>query len=479
MPEDSESKHLPEDSLAEASEPSAEPTPPAALPAIPAAEPRPARKGGIRRLITPVILLALVAVGGWFTYGWFLKSSSHEETDNAALSAHIYPVSSRVTGSVAKVLVEDNTFVHKGQLLVVLDSKDFDLNLRKAQAALEVAHRQAKSAQTTIAQAQRLHDAQVLQAQGNVSSAQAALQQLQDAITESRQGLAASQSQLKQIDVNIQRAGLELNRGKKLLAEGVTTRQQLETLQASYDGLQAQRRQAEAMIGQSRSRVAQAQDNLVRGRAQLQVTQGGLSQAQSTEAQVEVNEGQFATAEANIDQSTLAVEDARNQLSYTQIRAPEDGYVAKRAVEPGQRLQPGQTLMSVVSPSVWIVANFKETQLQRIQIGQEVEISIDAFPNQALKGKVDSLSPGTGSVFSLLPADNATGNFTKVVQRVPVKIQFEPHSLDSLRARIAPGMSATVSVDITSPARKAEAQPPRQVEKSPGRQAQTNAPNHG
>lgn len=427
------------------------------LPALPPAPVKP--RGGVRRFVMLGLGLVVLAVGGWYGLGWYHHASSHEETDNAALNAHIYPVSSRITGSVAKVLAEDNTFVHKGQLLVVLDDRDAALALRKAQAALEISRRQASSAQTTIQQARRLHDAQVMQAAGNVQSAQASLQALRSAVDEARQGLSASQSQLRQIDVNLKRAGQELQRGKNLVAEGVSTRQQLETLQAAYDTLQAQRRQAEALIGQSRARVAQAQDNLVRGQAQLDVTQGGLSQAQSTELQVAVNQGQFATAEANINQANLSVEDARNQLSYTQIRAPEDGYVAKRAVEPGQRLQPGQTLMSIVSPAVWVVANFKETQLEHLQVGQDVEIAIDAYPGQTLKGEVDSLAPGTGSVFSLLPADNATGNFTKVVQRVPVKIRFAPHSLDSLRTRIAPGMSASVSVDITSPGRQARTQP--------------------
>ena len=200
---------------------------------------------------------------------------------------------------------------------------------------------------------------------------------------------------------------------------------------------------------QMAAHAQQAQHAVTEARAQLEQSRGMVQQAQALSVQTKVNERQYDVAVSSISQAQAQLDDAQLQLSYTQVRSPIDGRVGKKTVEEGQRVQPGQQLLSIVSDDTWVVANFKETQLEHMRAGQEVSVKIDSFPHHAFVGRVDSFSPGSGATFALLPSDNATGNFTKIVQRLPVKVILDKASLKGFEQLVVPGMSAVVSVSVS------------------------------
>ncbi len=209
----------------------------------------------------------------------------------------------------------------------------------------------------------------------------------------------------------------------------------------------AQSNSAQQGVTQAQAKLAQAQENVTRAQAQLASARGGLAQARTGGLQTEGNRSQYEASQAALAQAQASLKDAQLQLSYTNITAPTAGRVGRKTVEAGQRVQPGQPLMAIVDNSYWVVANFKETQLEEMQPGEPVEVKLDAFPHHTFTGRVDSISPASGAQFALLPPDNATGNFTKIVQRVPVKVILDSQSIKGYESRIMPGMSAEVSVE--------------------------------
>lgn len=408
---------------------------------------KPVQKRPIRLILGTVLGLGAI-VGGGFGYRWWQYASTHEETDNAAVSGHVYQVSSRVSGTVSKVSVDDNERVYPGELLVQIDPRDYQVKVQQARAALAVAQRQTKAAQTSIAQVGTTAQAQTTEAQGNVANAIAAISTAEAAVTEAQAGVPAAEANLAQAQANLQKAQTDFQRYEELAREGAIPRQQLDAARAAYQVALAQRNAAQEGVRQARAKLTQAQQGVTQAQAQLQATRGGLQQAQATGVQTEVSRSQYEAAAAAIDQAQAQLAEAQLQLSYTNIAAPAEGRVGRKTVEVGQRVQPGQPLMAVVGDQMWIVANFKETQVRRMHPGEVVDIELDAFPGQSFKGRVDSLSPASGSQFALLPPDNATGNFTKVVQRIPVKVTFDPDSIRGYENQITPGMSANVSVEV-------------------------------
>ncbi len=363
------------------------------------------------------------------------------------ITADIHPVNARVAGTVVEVAVDDNQAVKSGTVLIKLDPRDYQVAVEQAQAALKVAQAQANVAQANIKVSSTNAVGQTTQAEGNMDAANASIATAQGVLNEAQAGVSASQSQVVAIQANLAKAKLDYARYQTLSKEGAVPKAQFDTAKAAYDALVAQRNTAQEQVLQARARVAQAQENLRNTKAKLSSTRGTVQQANATGQQTQVNQQQYKAAIAAIDQARTQVDNAKLQLSYTTITAPTDGQVGNKTVQVGQRLQPGQTLMSVVSPQFWVIANFKETQLAKMHTGQEVELKIDAFPNRIFKGKLDSLAPASGAKFALLPPDNATGNFTKIVQRLPVKVVFDADSIRDYASRIAPGMSVVVSVE--------------------------------
>jgi membrane fusion protein, multidrug efflux system len=447
---------------------------PVVVPAPPAPVIEKKRKKPIA-LILAGVGLGVVATS-IFGYRYWQFISTHQSTDNATVYGHIHQVSSKIAGNVTAVLVNDNQQVQPGQLLVKLDPKDYENKVQQAQAALEAARKQANAAQANITLASQTTGGKTAQAQGDVSTAQAAITTAQAAVREAQAGIPAAQAavreaqagiplaqaQVAQADANLQKTQADYNRYNSLYRQGAVAAQQLDTARAAYAVAQAQKssalqgvqqaqaRLAAAKVGvaKAQSQLAQAQEGITSARAKLASSRGGLQQATASGQQTTVNRSQYAAAQSAIAQSQAALKDAQLQLSYVNITATSAGRIGRKNVEVGNQIQAGTPLMAVVDNEYWVVANFKETQLDKMKPKQLVEVKLDAFPSHPFKGYVDSVSPASGAQFSLLPPDNATGNFTKIVQRIPVKISLDPQSIKGYEARITPGMSAEVSVEI-------------------------------
>ena len=355
-----------------------------------------------------------------------------------------------------------------------------------AQAALREAQAGVPAAQAIVAQ----EEAGVPAAQAKVTQAESGIPQAQARVREAEAGVSGAQARLAQAEATVTKTQADLQRYNELYKEGAIAGQQLDTARQAYDVAVAQKtaaqqgieqakaqvaqaqqgvataqaalaeakegvNQAQAKVAQARvgiasaeAKVAQAQEGITSAQSKLEASRGGLQQAQASGQQTQVNRSQYNAALGAIAQSQATLKDAQLQLSYTNITAPAAGLIGRKSVEVGQRVQPGTPLMAIVSNEYWVTANFKETQLANMKPGQKVEIKLDAFPNHKFEGRVDSFSPASGSQFTLLPPDNATGNFTKIVQRIPVKVVFIPETINGYESRIAPGMSAVVNVEI-------------------------------
>jgi membrane fusion protein (multidrug efflux system) len=346
-----------------------------------------------------IVLGLLVIFGAWFGLTKYIHGQHHEETDDAQVEANISPVIPRVSGYVLQVKVKDNQPVHKGDTLVVLDDRDLRLKVEQAQAALTTA-------------------------QSNLQSAKATTNAASSNIATSKAAVSTANAQIEAAKVTVWRTTQDYNRYANLIKDHSVTQQQYEQALAAK---QTAEKQLQVLIDQ-RNQVAQ-QTNVV------------SSQTTATSQQIGV-------ASSIIKQRQVDVEDAKLNLSYTVITAPADGLVSKISVQAGQFLQAGQPLFSIVlSDEVWVVANFKETQFNKMRIGQKVIVHADAFPDHSFEAKLTSFSPATGARFALLPPDNASGNFVKVVQRLPVKIEFTNKN-DSLIKQIRPGMNVSVDVHL-------------------------------
>ncbi len=344
---------------------------------------------GRKILVRVIFLLVLVVIAiGAFFYWW--SGRNFVDTDDAYTDGRAVTIAPRVSGQVIALAVNDNEPLKKGQVIIQLDPRDYQAAVDKASGTLLQDTGQLDQAKIDLEKAAITYPANLLEAQGNLEQAQANL-------------VNAQQQYRRQHAVSV----------------GATTQQQID--------------QANAGLRQAEGQVKQAQ-----GQLQIaQLVQQDIAEAQSRVTQLE---GQVKTAQAALDQAKL-------NLSYTTIRAPQDGWVTMRNVEVGYYLQAGQSIMDLVVPEVWVTANFKETQLTRMRPGQVVTIAVDAYPNLHLKGHVGSIQMGSGSRFSAFPAENATGNFVKIVQRVPVKIIIDS-GLDPNNP-LPLGLSVDPSVDVT------------------------------
>ncbi|HEX2971932.1 MAG TPA: HlyD family secretion protein [Tepidisphaeraceae bacterium] len=421
-------------------------------------------------MLLGVLVAVAVALGTWF----YLDSQVYETTDDAFIEGHPIAISGKVAGHVAKIHVTDNQAVNKGDLLVELDARDFEWRVAQAKAALAAAVARQKAAQTGTEVTRMTTDAAVEQAEAGVklaesavSTAQIAAETAQSRQIEAAAQLAAAEATASQTKADIvsaeaeaKRADSDLRRFQELIATKSVSQQQLDTATAAAQSAtaklesnrgkaaaaEAQVAYAKAAIRTAALGVKQAEYQLAEARARLGEAQGRLGSARSAPQQVAVSQSQAEMATADIAQAEAALRQAELNLSYTKIYAPEAGRVTRRTVEEGAYFQVGQPMCCLVPRKVWVIANFKETQLTHMQAGQAVSIHVDAYPQLEFAGKVDSIQSGTGARFSLLPPENATGNYVKVVQRVPVKIVFdqEPDAAHLL----APGMSVIPKVRV-------------------------------
>ncbi len=392
------------------------------------------------RIIIAVVAVLIVAAGAW---GWSTRGK--ESTDDAQVEAHVTPIAARVGGTVQAAPVADNQNVDVGAVLVQIDPRDFQLAIERARAELADAEAAAAAAQVNVPIVATTTRGGVSTARGGVAQAQAGVAEAEQAVLGAHSREATAQARVREAEANAVKAAKDVERLKPLLAKDEISQQQYDSAvaaanaaRAMVDSAIAQEREAQAGIHAAESRVRQAEATGEQAAAQLQTAETAPQQVAATKARA-------AAAEARAEQLRAAVKQAELNLEYARVKAPARGVVSRKAVEPGQVIQPGQPLMTIVTlDPVWITANFKETQLEHMRPGQRVTVTVDAYGGKALTGKIDSIAAATGARFSLLPPENATGNFVKVVQRVPVKIVLD-QGQDPQRL-LRPGMSVTPTV---------------------------------
>jgi membrane fusion protein (multidrug efflux system) len=346
----------------------------------------------------PIVLIILVLVGGGFGTMKYIHGLHHQETDDAQIDANISPVIPRISGFITEIKVKDNQKVKKGDTLVILDNRSELIMVAQAEAALAVAKSNLGVAQATTAASR-----------ANVSSYEA--------------NISTADAQIEAAKVTLRRANQDYERYANLIKDQSVTQQQFDQAEAAK---QSAERQLQVLTDQKNAATRQ--------------TTAASSQSNATSQQISV-------AGASIQQREADLDNAKLNLSYTVITAPEDGHISRVNVQIGQFLQAGQSLFNIVlDTNPWVVANFKETQLDKMRMGQKVFVHVDAYPGHDFEAKLASFSPATGARFALLPPDNASGNFVKVVQRLPVKIEFTGN--DPRVKELRPGMNVDVDVNI-------------------------------
>jgi membrane fusion protein (multidrug efflux system) len=399
-----------------------------------------------RILAISAIVLCVGAIGAITGYPSLHEFLSTEQTEDAYVTGHVHPVSSKIAGTIDTVLVKDNQWVEKGQVLATIDPRDVQVDLDKAEAHLFKMQRDAIAAKHVVAYAARNKSAVSENANGSIGQAQNSIIRAEAGIPAAKAGVEVAKQKLVEREAELHKAKLDLGRYTALASEGAVKLESLDAARKDYDVARAARDAAVESVGEANSKLDQAYADLKISKSQLVNANSIALQADAADAQISVNAEQEVSSRAAIKEALADVESAKLRLSYTKILAPIAGRIGKKTVEEGQRIQPGTALLAVVSKDKWIVANFKETQLKDMRVGQIVKIGIDAFGGREFTGRVESFSPASGASFALLPPDNATGNFTKIVQRVPVKIVFDQDGLRQFEQLIGPGMSCDVKV---------------------------------
>jgi membrane fusion protein (multidrug efflux system) len=377
-------------------------------------------------LIIGVVVLLVV---GFFLWRYF---NSYESTDDAQIDGHLNPVSARVSGHIAKLLVEDNQYVQAGAPLAQIDPRDYEVLVARARADYDNAVAAAKAAGVNVPITSIGTSSQLAGANAEVASAQALLMAAQ-------QQADAANAQLTQADANNVKAQNDLARYKQLVSKQEISQQQ-------YDQAYAAAQAGAASVDAARAGFAGAQQQIKAAQSRLAQAQANLRSAHTGPEQVAAIRSRAQSAEALVEQKKAELDAAQLNLQYATILAPVNGFVTNRSVEVGQNVQPGQELMRIINlDDIWITANFKETQLRNMRVNQPVTISVDTN-GKDYKGHVNSIAGASGSITSLLPPENATGNYVKVVQRIPVKITFDPG--ETKEHVLRPGMSVEPKVWI-------------------------------
>lgn len=386
-----------------------------------------------RRRRTPLLIGGLTAAALAISGGYYLLHLGRESTDDAQVEGRVMNVSTRVAGQVLRMTVEDNQMVNAGDVLVELDPADFEAKVAVARADSSAADAAVEQARSALALTQKTAPAGLTQARGGLATANATVQSARASLEEARAAVTAAESRSKLSKLNLDREA-QLERG------GAVALAALDASQTEFDEAEAQRERAVA-------RLAAAE-------AALTGTSGGVALAQGRVTAAATESEQISAANANLGLALARAEQARATLSlaqlnlgYTVVRAPHRGVVSRRGVEVGQTVAPERPLLAIVPlDDVWIVANFKEDQLADVRTGERAVVHVDTFGGRELNGHVQSIAGGTGARFALLPPDNATGNFVKVVQRVPVLVR-----LDAATDQLRPGMSADVTIWTKQP----------------------------
>lgn len=401
------------------------------------------RRSPIVKLVLLLILLGLVAGGLWYR-GY---RSVRESTDDAQIDGHLHPVSARVGGTVIRVAVRDNQYVEAGTVLVEIDPKDYRVavdraraDLAEVEAGLNVSHTEVPITSTTTF-------SRLSGAEAGVGEINAAISAAEKAVEAARARLNAAQARVREAAANHVRAARDLERMKALVEKEEVSRQQYDLAVAAAESSRAQVESAESQVSEAEHGIRVAQSQVAQQQARLAQAHTAVKEAGTAPQQVALVRARSESAAARVEQMKAELAAAELNLAYTVVRAPASGTISLRTVEVGQIVQPGQPLLAVVPldlDSIWVTANFKETQLENMRSGQPVTIAVDTFGGKKFRGRIDSIAAITGARASLLPPQNATGNYVKVVQRIPVKIVFEKDQ--DPQHQLRPGMSVVPTV---------------------------------
>jgi membrane fusion protein (multidrug efflux system) len=394
----------------------------------------------VRRLLVlgGVVLVAAVV-------GLFLYYRNRESTDDAQVDGHITPVASKIYGRVGEVLVDDNQAVKAGQVLVRIDPRDYQASLDQAKAALALAESDAQSAGVDVPRTRENVASGTSSADAQLAATAADLIRAQVTYVQARTAdLAWAQANIDKSRANAELAQADLARYKPLMEKGEISKQQFDAAQANADATASALRADQEKLAQAERSVEIAKAQLLAAEARVNQAKAGVAAAHADIKQITMRTADAQGKVAKVQQARAVLAAAELNLSYTEIIAPVDGVATHKQVEPGQIVQQGQGLLVVVPlQNVWVTANFKETQLKKMKPGQKADVHVDTY-GKTFSGHVDSIAGATGAVLSLLPPENATGNYVKVVQRIPVKIVLDP--IPPEKAILRPGMNVDATV---------------------------------
>ncbi len=420
----------------------------------------PQRLPRTRLLALSIAGILLLAALGYGAYLWHY-SQTHVSTDDAFITGHVAPMSARVAGTVLEIPVNDNQDVKPGDILVRLDPRDYQVALAQARASVEAARGELRNAATNVPLTDettrsllREADAALAAAGHGREIAEHDLEQRQSELQARQATVAGAEATVRGAEADFEKARLDRDRIAELFRTQLVARQDLDHAEAAF-------KSAQAMLEVARHKLAEARDGAAQAAAAVQGQSAGVAQArqrvaqsdaavataQGQRQQVTVREAAVEAARGRLQLAIAGLEQAQLNLDYTIIRAPFGGRVSRKTVEVGQVVQTGQVLLAVVNlDDVWVIANYKETQLTQVRPGQRATVVVDTYPGIVFKARVDSIQGGSGAVFSLLPPENATGNYVKVVQRIPVKLVLAPG--ENARHLLVPGMSVVPTIEL-------------------------------
>lgn len=412
----------------------------------------------------PALLVLLVAAGILATaagsYLWW-QWQGEVSTDDAFVEARVAPISAKVAGTVVEVLVTDNQEVQAGDVLVRLDPRDFEVRLQQARAALLTAQGGRKAAAFTVPLVEESTESAVRQARAALEATRlggdmttSVLEERRGALRAKRAAVAAARAEIEASVATLERTHLDRDRTERLHRANLVAAQELDRAEEAFRTARARQEvtvgrlaEAEGELARAEAEVRSAVVAIDQARRRLEEAQAALAGATGRGREVQVRAADVETAEGRTAEAAANLRQAELNLDYTTIRAPLGGRVTRKGVEVGQIVQSGQPLLAVVSlDEMWVVANYKETQLTHVRPGQRARVTVDTYPGLILRARVDSIQSGTGGRFSLLPPENASGNFVKVVQRIPVKLLLEPGK--DARRVLAPGMSVVPTIEL-------------------------------
>jgi membrane fusion protein (multidrug efflux system) len=392
------------------------------------------------RIGAGVVILVVLGVAIWY---WV--TAGRESTDDAQVDAHVTQIAARVGGTVLRLPVADNQQVNAGDVLVEIDPRDYQVALDKARAELADAEATALAAQSNVPITSTETTSNVATARGGVEQAQGGVSGAERELDAARARLTTAQARLREAEANAVKTARDVERLRGLLAKDEVSQQQFDSAVAAAEAQKAAADSARSQIAEAEAGVRVAESKLVQAHAGEQQAHAELQTAQTGPQQVAAMKARAAAAEAHVQQARAALAQAELNLQYTTVKAPAKGIVSRKSVEVGQIVQPSQPLMAIIPlDTIWVTANFKETQLTNLRPGQKAVVTVDAYGGRQFTGHVDSIAAATGARFSLLPPENATGNYVKVVQRVPVKIVLDGGQ--DAEHLLRPGMSVVPTV---------------------------------